>query len=59
VGVVWRFASSSSFSFLVSERWMISGAWYLLASARQAFSVSSELVYSACGATAAVIKGSF
>ena len=44
VGVMCRCASASSFSFLVSERWMISGALYLLASAREAFSVSSELV---------------
>ena len=34
VGVMWRLASSSSFSFLVSERWISSGALYLLASAR-------------------------
>jgi len=39
VGVVCRLANSSSFSFLVSERWITSGARYLLASARAAFSV--------------------
>ena len=44
VGLVWRLACSSSFSFLVSERCMMRGALYLLASARAAFSVSSELV---------------
>ena len=45
VGVMRALApASSSFSFLVSERWISSGALYLLASARAAFRVSSELV---------------
>src|ERR1019366_2425773 len=37
---LWRLACSSSFSFFVSERWINSGAWYLLASARAALSVA-------------------
>ena len=34
VGVMWRCASASSFSFFVSDRWMISGASYWFANAR-------------------------
>ncbi len=36
---MWRVRSASSFSVLVSERWIVSGAWYLLASCARSLQI--------------------